>query len=254
MKNKNETDRIIERQDKRLPRSTGTSLRITRRTLLKNVAALAAAWTIAPWRIGVPSAFGQDTEQPATPTLEDYNNTPAMIQTLEAYADTLIPGEKRFPGDRAIAGVVTGAGAVQGGALDMMTFAPIGLAPALPFLALGINVAAVLYAVSQGIVLDPTVPPFVSLDFPSRTALMIQLLDPSNKNQGAFAGLAAFAFVAFNTAAFLPTTVAISQGHPGLVAIGFPPPNADGKWRFPDFSYQQVLAKPHPRSKDGNPA
>ena len=252
---KSETDRIIEREDKRLPECTGTSLRVTRRSLLKRVALLAAAWTVSPWRIGVPSAFAQGTDQPATgQTLQDYDNTPAMTQSLEAYADTLIPGEKRFPGDRAIAGVVTGPGAVQGGAIDMMTFAPVGLAPALPFLAFTINVAAVAYALLNGITLDPTVPPFVSLDFPSRTALMIQLLDPSNPNQGAFAGLAAFAFVAFNTAAYLPTTVAISQGHPGLAFIDFPAPNADGKWRFPEFSYGRVLAKPHPRSKRGNPA
>ena len=110
-----------------------------------------------------------------------------------------------------------------------------------------------LYALSQGIVLDPTLPPFVALDFASRTALMVQLLDPSN-NQPAFAGLAAFAFVAFNTAGYLPTVVAISEGHPGLAAIGFPPPNPDGKWRFPEFSYQRVLAKPHPRAKRDNPA
>ncbi|MGO9591737.1 MAG: DUF5987 family protein [Candidatus Acidiferrales bacterium] len=249
---RSEVRRIIKREDERLSRSTGLSLRITRRALLKNVAALAAAWTISPWRIGIPPAFGQETDQPAQ-TLQDYDNTPAMTQTLEAYADTLIPGEKRSPGDVAIAGVVTGAGAVQGGAIEMMNFAPIGLAPVLPFLALGINLAAVLYALSQGIVLDPTLPPFVALDFASRTALMVQLLDPSN-NQPAFAGLAAFAFVAFNTAGYLPTVVAISEGHPGLAAIGFPPPNPDGKWRFPEFSYQRVLAKPHPRAKRDNPA
>ena len=248
---KSETRRIIEREDERLAGSTGTSLRITRRTLLKHVAVLAAAWTIRPWRLGVPSAFGQGTNQPAQ-TLDEL--TPAMTQTLEAYADTLIPGEKRFPDDRAIAGVVTGPGAVQGGAIAMMTFAPIGLAPLLPFLAVGVDVAAVLYAVSQGIKLDPAVPPFVSLDFASRTALMIQLLDPSNKNQGPFAGLAAFAFVAYNTAGYLSTVEAISEGHPGLTAIGFPPPNSDGKWRFPEFSYQQVLAKPHPHAKGDNPA
>ena len=250
---RSEIRRIIKREDERLAPSTGSSFRLTRRALLKHVAAIAAAWTISPWRIGVPFAFGQGTDPPAQ-TLQDFDNTPAMTQTLEAYADTLIPGEKRFPGDVAIAGVVTGAGAVQGGAIEMMNFAPIGLAPALPLLALGINVAAVLYAVSHGIVLDPTVPPFVGLDFASRTALMVQLLDPSNRDQPAFAGLAAFAFVAYNTAGYLPTVVAISEGHPGLAAIGFPPPNPDGKWRFPEFSYQRVLARAHRRSKRDNPA
>ena len=58
-----------------------------------------------------------------------------MTQTLEAFADTLIPGEKRFPADRAIAGVVSGAGAVQAGAIEMMNFPPVGFQPALPGLA-----------------------------------------------------------------------------------------------------------------------
>ena len=252
---KNETHRIIQREDKRLAGSTGISVRLTRRALLKHVAVLAGAWTIGPWRIGVPSAFGQGMDQPATTqTLEAYTDTPAMTQTLEAYADTLIPGEKRFPGDRAIAGVVSGAGAVQGGAIEMMNFPAVGFQPALPLLAFSINVYAFLYALLTGIVLDPTVPPFVALDFASRTALLVAILGGSGQDQPAFYALAALSFVAYNTAGYLPTAVAISEGHPGLVAIGFPPPNPDGLWRFPEFSYQRVLARPHPRSKGGNPA
>ena len=86
---KNEAHRIIEREDKRLAGSTEISVRLTRRALLKHVAVLAGAWTIGPWRIGVPSAFGQGMDQPATTqTLEAYTDTAAMTQTLEAYADT----------------------------------------------------------------------------------------------------------------------------------------------------------------------
>jgi enediyne biosynthesis protein E8 len=255
MMDKRETHRIIEHEDERLAGSTGISFRLTRRALLKHVAALAAAWTIGPWRIGVPSAFGQGMDQSAsTQTLEAYSDTPAMTQTLEAYADTLIPGEKRFPGDRAIAGVVSGAGAVQGGAIEMLNFPPVGLQPALPGLAFTINLLAFGYAVIHGIVLDPTVPPFVALDFASRTALLVAILGGNGPDQPAFYALAAVCFIAYNTAGYLPTAVAISQGHPGLVAIGFPPPNPDGLWRFPEFSYQRVLAKAHPRSKGGNPA
>ena len=252
---RSEIRRIIKREDERLAPSTGISLRLTRRALLKHVAALAAAWTISPWRIGVPSAFGQEMEQPATTqTLEAYTNTPAMTQTLEAYADTLIPGEKRFPADRAIAGVVSGAGAVQAGAIEMMNFPPVGFQPALPLLALSINVYAFLYALLNRIVLDPTVPPFVALDFASRTALLVAILGGNGQDQRVFYGLAAVCFVAYNTAGYLPTVVAISDGHPGLAAIGFPPPNPDGLWRFPEFSYQRVLARAHPRSKRDNPA
>jgi hypothetical protein len=240
--NKSETHRIIEHEDERLAPSTGISVRLTRRALLVRAAALAAAWTIRPWRIGVPSAFGQGMDHPA------------VTQTLEAYADTLIPGEKRFPADRAIAGVVSGAGAVQAGAIEMMNFPPVGLQPALPGLALSINLHALLYAVVHRIVLDPTVPPFVALDFASRTALLVQLLDAEGREQPAFYGLAAVSFVAYHTAGYLPTVVAIRDGHPGLAAIGFPPPNPDGLWRFPEFSYRRVLAKAHPQSQGGNPA
>ena len=244
----NETHRMIEREDERLAPSTGTSLRLTRRALLVRAAALAAAWATRPWQIGVPSAFARGIDHPEpTPA-------PAMTQTLEAFADTLIPGEKRFPADRAIAGVVSGAGAVQAGAIEMLNFPPVGFQPALPGLALGIDVLALLYAVTHTIVLDPTVPPFVALDFASRTALLVEILDGDGPVQAALSGLAAVCFVAYHTAGYLPTAVAIRNGHPGLAAIGFPPPDRDGVWRFPEFSYRRVLAVAHPDSQRGNPA
>ena len=235
-----ETQRMIEREDERLAQSTGMSVRLTRRALLARTAGFAAAWTICPWRISVPSAFAQGTD------------SSSMTQTLEAFADTMIPGEKRFPTDRAIAGVVSGAGAVQAGAIEMMNLAFLG---ALPDLAKGINAFAVLYAIEHGIVLTLTVPPFVELDFASRTDLLVQVLDSSVPDIAAlFYGLASVCFLAYHTAAFLPTVNAIRNGHPGLAVIGFPPPDPDGVWRFPEFSYRRVLARAHRHSKHGNPA
>jgi hypothetical protein len=248
MKNR-EINRIIKREDERLAPSAPNSIRLSRRALLRSVAALAAATTISPWPIGVLSAFAQGTGPAAKQVPASDSDVDPTTLTLEAYADTLIPGEKRFPNDVAIAGVVTGPGAVQGGAIDMMNF--VGLGPTLAPL---IDAAALAYALFNRIPLDPALPPFVSLNFAQRTALMVQLLAPNALFRGVYSGLAALCFVAFNTAGYLDTVVAIEQGHPGLTAIGFPAPNPDGKWRFPDFSYQQVLAKPHPRSKNGNPA
>jgi hypothetical protein len=233
---------MIERHNERLARSTGVSFRLTRRALLLRAAALGAAWTIGPWPIGVPSAFGQQMDDPA------------ITQTLEAYADTLIPGEKRFPADRAIAGEVTGAGAVQAGAIELMNFPPLSFQAALPGLALTINLIALLYAGVHKIVLDPTVPAFVALDFASRTALLVEILDVDGPLQPAFYALASVTFLAYHTAAYLPTAVAIADGHPGLAAIGFPPPDPDGVWRFPEFSYGLALAVAHPYSRHGNPA
>jgi hypothetical protein len=112
---------MIELEDDRLAQSIGSSVRLARRTVLTRTAALAAAWTISPWAISAPRAFGRGIDPP-----------PSLTQTLEAFADTLIPGEKRFPADRAIAGVVSGAGAVQAGAIEMLNFSdalPTGNVP-----------------------------------------------------------------------------------------------------------------------------
>jgi len=232
---------MIEREDERLAESTGMSVRLTRRTLLKRAAALAAAWAVCPWKFSVSSASAQTMDRPS------------MIQTLEAFADTLIPGEKRFPADRAIAGVVSGAGAVQAGAIEMLDFAGFTL-DQLAFLAFLLNVHAFAYATGHGIRLTLEVPPFVELDFASRTALLVEILDGNGLDQGVFYGLASVCFVAYHTAANLPTVEAIRTRHPGLAAIGFPPPDPDGIWRFPEFSYRRVLARPHPRSRGDNPA
>ena len=237
-----ETHRMIDLEDDRLAPSVDSSVRLTRRALLTRTAALAATWTISPWAISAPPAFGRVID--AT----------SQTQTLEAFSDTLIPGAKRFPRDRAIAGVVSGAGAVQAGAIAMLNFPPVGFQPALPGLALTINVFTLLYALEHRITLSLTVPPIVELDFAARTDLLVKMFDSKGPEQGAFSALAAVIFVAYHTAGHLPTVAAIRAGHPGLKAIGFPPPDPDGLWRFPQFSYRRVLAEPHPQSHRGNPA
>ena len=42
------------------------------------------------------------------------------IRTLEAWADTFVPGAKRWPDDRTIAGAATGPGAVEAGAVELL--------------------------------------------------------------------------------------------------------------------------------------
>ncbi len=230
-----------EREQDASSPSAGTSFRLTRRALLTRSAALAAAWA-SPWAISPTSAFGKGL------------TTTSATQTLEAFADTLIPGEKRFAGDVAIAGAARGAGAVQAGAIAMLNFPPVGFEKALPGLALTINIIALLYAIENKIALTLTMPPFVELDFASRTRLLVQVLGSNGPEQAAFSGLASVCFVAYHTAGYLPTADAVLDGHPGLAAIGFPAPNRDGLWRFPEFSYGRELAQPHPDSRRGNPA
>ena len=233
-------------------------LELTRRQLLKVAAAAALAWEAAPWPIRVPRAFAQ------TPP-----DDPTTVMTLEAFSDTLIPGEKRplaerhvyDPNDRAIGDKsppVTGAGAVQAGALDMMNYPPVGAAAALPGVAAALNARATTYAGQHAIVLDPTVPPFVSLAFPDRTALLVELLDSTATNadeQLVYFAFAAVVFLAYHTAGFEKTADALRTGHPGLAAIHFPTADADELYRYPDHSYRKTLAAPSPRtSRRGSPS
>jgi enediyne biosynthesis protein E8 len=92
---------------------------LSRRRLLQIVSAAALAVPLAGLRMpearAVPLPLSLDAE-----TL-----------TLEAWSDTMVPGAKRSADDRAIAGATAGPGAVQAGAVDMMRFGPVGLAPEL---------------------------------------------------------------------------------------------------------------------------
>jgi hypothetical protein len=218
------------------------ALELSRRRLLTLAAGAVLAWQSRPWRFAPPAVDAQVL--PGDPTI---------VPTLEAFSDTLIPGEKRSPSDRAIAGAASGAGAVQAGAVDLMNFPPATVGPALPAIAAGLNARASDYAAANGIVLDPTVPPLVSLDFAQRTDLLVQLLDGTDPDQLAWFAVAALAFLAYHTAAHLDTVAALAAGHPGLVKIGFPAPQGDGRWRFADASYRRPVARSSPRAKRGSP-
>jgi hypothetical protein len=174
--------------------------------------------------------------------------------TLEAWGDTIVPGAKRGPADRVVAGATPGPGAVQAGVWQLLNDPDVGLAPALPALTLLLNTEAAGYALAHGVRLDLTVAPFVALPFAHRTALANKLLDPKHVDQLLWYALAAMALLAFHTAAHLDTATAVRQRHPGLAWLGFPEPDPDGLWRFPRFSYRRRLAREHPATtRNGNP-
>lgn len=174
--------------------------------------------------------------------------------TLEAWSDTIVPGERRWRGDRVVAGAAQGPGAVQAGVWRLLNDGEVGLGPALPALSAALNAEAVTQAARAGLVLDPTVPPFVALPFRHRTALAVRLLGGSGRDQVVWYALAALAMLAFHTAAHLDTAEAVRRGHPGLAWLRFPAPDADDLWRYEHFSYRQRLADPHPRTtRTGNP-
>ena len=175
--------------------------------------------------------------------------------TMEAWSDTIVPGERRSRNDRAIAGAADGPGAVQAGAWRLLNDSEVGLGPALPALSAALNAEAVTEAARARLVLDPAVPPFVALPFGHRTALAVRLLGGSGPEQVVWYALAAIAMLAFHTAAHLDTAEAVRRGHPGLAWLRFPEPDPDGLWRYKHFSYRRALARRHPRStRTGHPA
>lgn len=174
--------------------------------------------------------------------------------TLEAFADTIVPGVKRFPGDRAIAGVVDDPGAVEAGALELLADPASGVEAGLTPLSQALNVHATAYAERAGLALDDDVPPFVALDYDDRAALIAELTAPGNPERDGWILLAMFSNMAFDIAPHRHTAEALADGHPGLHAIGFAQPDTDGLWRFPDFGYGRELAKRHPNTTEsGSP-
>ncbi|MER6910167.1 DUF5987 family protein [Streptomyces sp. NPDC000594] len=166
--------------------------------------------------------------------------------TLEAYADTIVPGEKRWPGDTAIAGVAEGGGSVAAGALALLEWDATGVSEGLGDLADLLNAHALAYADEHGLTLDEGQPPFVALEFPHRTALVQLLTAPGHPEKEFWVLLTLFSNMAFDSAAHLHTAEALAQGHPGLVAMGVEPPGPDGLWRYGEHSYGRPLARLHP--------
>ncbi|MEU8373311.1 DUF5987 family protein [Micromonospora sp. NPDC048894] len=183
----------------------------------------------------------------------DADNSRTM--TIEAFADTIVPGEKRSPDDQAVAGAAPGGGAVAAGALELLELPAGGLADSLDGLALTLDMHAGEYAAEQGIALDPALPAFVALPFAHRTELVRRLTDPEHPEKQMWVGLALFSNMAFDSAAHLPTVAALADGHPGLLHIGYHRPDADGLWRYPNYSYGRPLAPLHPdTTPTGSPA
>ncbi|MBY8853433.1 DUF5987 family protein, partial [Saccharothrix sp. MB29] len=103
-----------------------------------------------------------------------------QTSTLEAFADTILPGVKRSPDDRAIAGVCDDPGAVEAGALELLNDPATGVAAGLGPLSQALNAHAVAYAGELGLPLDEGVPPFVALDYEDRVALVERLTAPGH--------------------------------------------------------------------------
>jgi hypothetical protein len=170
----------------------------------------------------------------------------ARTLTLEAFADTILPGEKRFPGDRSVAGEGKGGGAVAAGAIELLETPATGVTDALDFLSQTLDQKATEWAEEHDLTLDDDVPAFVALPFAERTTLVKTLLSRDNPERDGWVLLTMFSNMAFDSAAHMHTADAIAAGHPGLLAMGMTAPDADGYWRFEQHSYRRQLAEPHP--------
>ncbi|XVQ84276.1 DUF5987 family protein [Microbispora siamensis] len=175
--------------------------------------------------------------------------------TLEAFADTIVPGNRRFPADRAVAGVSTTGGAVAAGAIELLQWDATGLSGGLDDYARSLNDHARAHAAQHGLRAGDDVPAFVRLPFEERTALVQVLTAPGHPEKSLWVLLALFCYMAYDSAAHVHTADAIAAGHPGLTAMGLARPGADGLWRFPAWSYGRPLARLHPdTTASGSPA
>ncbi|SDJ97695.1 hypothetical protein SAMN04487820_103246 [Actinopolyspora mzabensis] len=176
-------------------------------------------------------------------------------ETLEAFADTILPGEKRHPADRAVAGAAPGPGAVAAGAVELLETPATGITEGLEALADKLDEHAGRHTVESPANPRGSAANFVDLSFGQRTALVSELLSTGHPEKELWVLLALFSNMAFDSAAHLHTAEAVRAGHPGLTAMGVFPPDEDGLWRFPRHTYGRKLASPHPdTTATGSPA
>lgn len=159
--------------------------------------------------------------------------------TLEAFADTVIPGRKRHPDDDAIAGVSTTPGAVEAGALTVLCDPATGIEDGIGDMAELLDAYSVTWATRQG---HPNVTSFVDLTFTQRRAVVAALTSRTEPQHDLWFLLALFATMAYDSAPHRETIDALNDPNSGLQAMGFLPPTRQGRWNFPTNSYGRALA------------
>lgn len=198
---------------------------LTRRGLLKRGGLLGLAALVAS---AGPVARNLVSAEPALaePSLPD--------ATLQAFADTIIPGRKVTRTDRgdevhpqAIAGVDPDPGAVEADALALYHHEKIGFdALEAPFLA-----ELESRALREG-------GPFLGLGFDARVRVCVAGLDFANPARVVWEAAAAVPFTAFCAAALVPDATAARAS--GLRVMGLPGVAPKG---YRDFGYGRKLAR-----------
>ncbi|MGL5816116.1 MAG: DUF5987 family protein [Phycicoccus sp.] len=185
--------------------------------------------------------------------------TEVQVLTLEALADTVVPGVKRHPEDVAISGLDDSPGAVEAGALEVLLDPATGLENGVGEMADLLNVHALARssggpagttdatgALAPAVSAASELPSFVALDHVGRRALLAELTAREHPERELWFLMALFCYMAFDSAPHLDTAEAVRDGHPGLVHLGFLQPDADGLWRSTSPTYGRPTARARP--------
>ena len=161
--------------------------------------------------------------------------------TLQAFADTIIPGRKAERTDLgeeihplAIAGVDPEPGAVEADALHLYNDALVGFAALTPAFLADLNTRSL----QKGA-------PFLNLGHDDRVAVVMPGLAYDNFNRVLYEAAAAVPFTAFCSAAVHP--IGTSERASGYRVMGYPGAAPNG---YRGFSYRKKLARE--RTKRGN--
>jgi hypothetical protein len=202
---------------------------LTRRQVLRRASMLAAGMLaipplIPPLPIKPPSLTG-------LPTLPD--------ATLQAFADTIIPGRKVDRTDLgnpvhplAIAGVDRSPGAVQTDALVLYHDTELGVEALVPGFLSELETRSL-----------PHGQDFLNLDFGARVQVCLGGLDYGNPSREVWEAAAAVPFIAFCAAALIRNATAAQAS--GYRVMGLPGTAPNG---YRDFSYRRRLSRERTRS------
>lgn len=169
------------------------------------------------------------------PTLTDQ-----QVLALEAFADTVVPGRKRHPDDAAISGVDDSPGAVECGAVAVLTDPATGIEDGVGEMAELLDVAAAHWATEHG----GAVERFCDLEHSERRQLVTRLTSQDEPAKDLWFLIALFSTMAYDSAPHLETEVAldpVATPASGMRSMGFRGPQ-HGRWQFPSHSYNRPLA------------
>jgi hypothetical protein len=207
--------------------------KLSRRTLMRYAGAGALAALVAP---ALPVAREILAAAPA-----EAMQLPAADATLQAFADTIVPGRRASVTDLgnvihpgAIAGVDDDPGAVEADALALFHS---------PFTGFDLLQAAFLADLERRAVAQQH-RPFLTLSYPQRVAVAERALSFSNRGRPLYEVGAAISFSAFCLAAANPNQTAARAS--GYRAIRFPGAAPRG-YRHDGYTYGRKLARERTR-------